>query len=463
MANDNLIGKTVGGYEIIGIIGRGGMATVYKAHQISMNRTVALKVLPHQYVDDDTYMQRFQREVRIVSQLEHRAIVPVYDYGEQDRQPFIVMRYMPAGSVDSLLIDGPVPMERIIEIIQQIAPALDYAHSKNVLHRDLKPSNVLLDDGGGAYLTDFGIARILGEASGNTITTQGVVGTPAYMSPEQAQGKPLDGRSDVYALGVMVFEMATGRRPFESDTPYGVAVMQVMTPPPPPRSINPALPPAVENVIYRAMDKNANKRYQTALALSDALEKAWYTPQDPHDTQKRTAGGSPPPAVNHPPPPSQMRPPHNITPPYAPPSPAGPRDSAWIPQVQASRPRRKRGPNMLMSLLIGAGIGCLMLTALMGAAVYFFGTNFDDIFAEQTIPAGTPSVTPGGINIIGSPQPTRTPFDDANVTDVRVIPSNTPAPTSIPPPTTTPGPTNTPTTAPIGVRPGSDGAAVPGG
>src|SRR5690606_28438871 len=125
---------------------------------------------------------------------------------------------LPGGSVDDLLKNGPLALEQIIELLDQIAPALDYAHGKGVLHRDLKPSNVLIDDNGGAYLTDFGIARILGETS-SVVTTQGVVGTPSYMSPEQAQGQPLDPRSDLYALGVMLFEMATGRRPFESDTP----------------------------------------------------------------------------------------------------------------------------------------------------------------------------------------------------------------------------------------------------
>src|SRR5690606_11217826 len=160
------------------------------------------------------------------------------------------------------------------------------SHSKDILHRDLKPSNILMDDDGGAYLTDFGIARILGQQPGATITTQGVVGTPSYMSPEQAQGHPLDGRSDVYALGVTLFEMLTGQRPFQSDTPYSIAVMQVTPPPPSPRSINPALSIGVEQVIYKALKKKPDELDASATMLSDALKRAIESPsRSLHDTQ----------------------------------------------------------------------------------------------------------------------------------------------------------------------------------
>ncbi|MDX2161138.1 MAG: protein kinase [bacterium] len=270
---DELIGKRFGGYEILSMIGKGGMATVYRAHQVSMNRVVALKILPRQYLNDENYMMRFNREVRIIAQLEHRNIVPVHDYGEQDGQPYIVMRYMGGGSVDDRLNGGALPLDAIRGILEQIAPALDYAHSRSVLHRDIKPSNVLMDDNGGAFLTDFGIARIMGDPTVST-ATQGVIGTPSYMSPEQAQGQPLDSRSDIYALGIMLFEMATGKRPFESDTPYGVAVLQVTAPPPPPTSINPNLPPAVEAVILRAIRKRREDRYADAAALAAAFAVA---------------------------------------------------------------------------------------------------------------------------------------------------------------------------------------------
>jgi Tol biopolymer transport system component/tRNA A-37 threonylcarbamoyl transferase component Bud32 len=395
---DELIGKRVGGYEIIELIGKGGMATVYRAHQLSMNRPVALKILPRQFLNDDTYMQRFEREVQIVSQLEHRGIVPVYDYGETDGQPYIVMRLMTGGALDQMLSSGPLAIDAIARIFDQIAPALDYAHSKGVLHRDLKPSNILMDESGGAFITDFGIARIVGEGKG-TITTHGVLGTPAYMSPEQAQGKPLDGRSDVYSLGVLLFEMSTGRRPFDGDTPYGVAVMHVMTPPPTPRSVNGIVSPVLEAVILRALSKSPDARHTTAGALAEQVahaaraQPAMLDDTVPGQAASATVwsegvqgygipapagaasaagfngegsaghlpGGHPAagqPAVAHAPVP-QMLTPQPLTPqPLQPP----------IPSARYAPVRRRRGPGLWLSAAIGGGIGCALLVLIMSAA-----------------------------------------------------------------------------------------------
>ena len=367
---ENLSGKQLGGYEFLNVIGYGGMATVYRARQLSMQRIVALKVLPRQFMQDDTYMQRFHREVEIVSRLEHRNIVPVHDYGEFDRQPYIVMRYMPAGSVDDLLRSGPLDFELTQKIIEQIAPALDYAHTKGVLHRDLKPSNILMDDNGDAYLTDFGIARVLGENMGGiSITTKHVVGTPAYMSPEQAQGQSLDNRSDIYSLGVTLFEMATGHRPFVAETPYGVAVLQVTTPPPAPRTLNVNIPVPLENVIMRTMKKKPDERYNSAILLSEAVRSAL----DPdaasiHDTMIGVAKPTKPVEVRQRVQPAYAAPAVPITPPpprY--PTPRTPRSSRAVPAVNPRRVfrRRQRPNNLWMSAAIGGIIGCGLLTLLV--------------------------------------------------------------------------------------------------
>ncbi|MBN1563180.1 MAG: serine/threonine protein kinase [Anaerolineae bacterium] len=277
--SDNLIGETIDKYHILKVVGQGGMATVYLAHQLSMQRDVALKVLPAQFLHQPTSLERFQQEASIVARLEHRAIVPVHDYGEYNGIPYLVMRYMDGGSVDELLADGPVPVDKTLKILEQIAPALDYAHRADVLHRDLKPSNILLDANGDAYLTDFGIARILGSKTpSKQLTTTGVVGTPSYMSPEQAQGHDLDGRSDVYALGVVLFEMLTGSRPFEGETPYSVAVKHVTETPPSACEKNPVLSRAIEHVLYKVLAKNRTMRYQTAVELVEGLRAAVENP-----------------------------------------------------------------------------------------------------------------------------------------------------------------------------------------
>lgn len=268
----SLIGQVINGYEIIEELARGGMATVYRAHQISMNRDVALKVLPREFLHEPSFLERFKREASIVARLEHRAIVPVHDYGEWDGIPYIVMRLMEGGSVDSLIAQGAMELEKVQQIVRQIATALDYAHTHDVLHRDLKPSNILLDKTGDAYITDFGIARLL--SSNEKLTATGVVGTPAYMSPEQAQGLELDGRSDIYSLGVVIYEMLAGKRPFDAETPYSIAVMHVTHEPPPLRKWKPDIAPGVEAVVMKALAKDRNQRYRTATELAGQLDDA---------------------------------------------------------------------------------------------------------------------------------------------------------------------------------------------
>ena len=393
-----MIGKTIGGYVVEGQVGRGGMATVYLARQTSMNRVVALKILPKNFTQDESYYKRFEREVNIVAQLEHRSIVPVYDHGEADGQPYIAMRYMAGGSLDQKLTHGPMRAQDVLDVYAQVAPALDYAHSKNVLHRDLKPSNVLLDETGGAFITDFGIARIIGDHNpGSTITTQGVVGTPSYMSPEQAQGQPLDGRSDLYAMGVMLFELLTARRPFMSDTPYSIAVMQVTAAPPSARAINPNISPAVEQVIFKTLKKKPEERYPTAAELVAALRLAVENPGGavPHDTQPhRPLSVDTQPVQVTPIQPLMMQqsftPPRNVSEIMPPPV------SASLP---AARPvsRRRPGGNLWMSMTIGALIGCGLLAVIGFVIVMVASQLLDRMNATTGNPTPDASVSATGV------------------------------------------------------------------
>ena len=253
----------IGRYEIKRELGRGGMATVYLAHDPHFNRDVAIKVLPPQFMHDPMFLARFKREAQTIAALEHETIVPVYDFGEADGQPFLVMRYLSGGSLVERIARGALPVAEASTIVQRIGLALDEAHSKGIIHRDLKPGNILFDHHGNAFLSDFGIVKLA--ESTTTFTGNNIVGTPAYMSPEQARGDAnLDRRSDVYALGAILFEMLSGQQPYQADTPMGVAVMHITEPVPRITSVKQDIPTAYEAIIMQAMDKNPDKRFATA-------------------------------------------------------------------------------------------------------------------------------------------------------------------------------------------------------
>lgn len=261
-----------GRYEIRAELGRGGMATVYHAYDPTVGRDVAVKVLPGQFLHDPSFRARFEREAKIIASLEHSAIVPVYDFGEQDGQPYLVMRYMTGGSLSDRIKEGPLSVAEAARIFHRLAPALDQAHLRGIIHRDLKPGNILFDQYDDAYIADFGIAK-LSEAS-MAFTGSAIIGTPAYMSPEQARGDAvIDGRSDIYALGAILFEMLTGRTPYEASTPMGLAMKHIIEPVPRILEVNPDLPPGCEAIIMRAMAKEPEHRYQSTEELADALDK----------------------------------------------------------------------------------------------------------------------------------------------------------------------------------------------
>jgi serine/threonine protein kinase/uncharacterized protein YgiM (DUF1202 family) len=259
-----MIGKRIGQYEILEMLGKGGMATVYRAFHPSMERYVAVKIIHQALAQDQAGKERFRQEARLITRLEHPHLLPVYDYSPDNDPPYIVMRYLEGGTLkDVLEVKKILPLNEVAYLMRQIASALDYAHRNGIVHRDIKPSNIMVDADGNGYLADFGIARIRGEQG---MTQTGfAVGTPGYMSPEQGMGvADITGATDVYALGVMGFEMLTGQSPYTGDTPMAVLMKHIQNPIPSAISFNKDLPEAIDEIFAKALAKEATDRYDTA-------------------------------------------------------------------------------------------------------------------------------------------------------------------------------------------------------
>ena len=275
----NLEGKLLGGrYEIIEKIGNGGMATVYRATDKVLKRDVAVKILRDEFTTDEEFIKRFEVEAQSAARLTHPNIVSIYDVGVEDNFNYIVMELIRGKTLKEIILEekGPLPWKWSVNVAIQIASALETAHRNNIIHRDIKPHNIIITEDGIAKVTDFGIAKAV---SNSTITAFGTtIGSVHYFSPEHARGGFTDAKSDLYSLGVVLYEMVTGKVPFDADTPVSVALKHMQEKPQEPIEVNPNVPMAVNKIIMKALQKDTNLRYQTATDMLDDLRKALKNP-----------------------------------------------------------------------------------------------------------------------------------------------------------------------------------------
>ncbi len=369
----SFVGRTLGKYEIVDTLGHGGMATVYKGYQRDVERYVAVKVLPPHPGQDASFVERFEREARTIARLQHPHIVPLYDYGEQDGVLYIISAFIDDGTLRERMARGALPLDQIERIFTQIAGALDYAHRQGVVHRDVKPENMLLDREGFARLADFGIVKIALGGESNLTGTGGLIGTPAYMSPEQINGMKVDGRSDIYALAIVLYELLAGVTPFDAETPLKIVVRQVNDPPPPLSDHRPDLPAAVTTVLTRALAKDPDARYQTAADFAADFQRALRGDALNDPGAATIAHGNAPTLVFDTPPPGQLTPP-----------PPGP----TTPQVTIIR---ERGSNPLV--LLG---GFLIIAVLLIVVVALISGASPDAepISTAAVQVNTPAATP---------------------------------------------------------------------
>ncbi|MGH2443848.1 MAG: protein kinase domain-containing protein [Chloroflexota bacterium] len=435
-----------GRYRVIRPIGEGGMATVYRALDTRLGRTVAIKVLHPEYSRDEPFIQRFQQEAEFAASLgAHPNVVAIYDIGEDGNLHFIVMELVEGRNLKDLIRErAPFSVYEAFSIGRQVASALAFAHKRGLIHRDIKPQNILVNTAGIAKVTDFGIAR--GRSTSQLTRTGMVIGTVHYFSPEQAQGKPAIPESDIYALGVVLYEALTGHLPFDADNPIGVAMQHLHNDPPPLADFNPALPARASDVVMRALEKDPARRYRDAEEFAAAL--AATSAEAPGDTtivssipepvSERTAVFRPVDEVVE-----VRRPVRNVPPPEN--------------VVVAGHPWRT----------IGITVVALILIAVIAAAAFFVS---DRNLGGSATP--TPTATP--VKPTATPHPKKTPRPKPTSTVAVVfVPTSTPVPpkptstsTLVPPkPTKTPvppAPTRTPTPRPRPhPRPSSTPLSVP--
>jgi serine/threonine-protein kinase len=280
-----------GKYEVIEEVGRGGFGAVYKALDTTLDRAVALKVLAPHLVWEPGFVARFQQEARTAARLRHPNIVVIYEMGEIEGSYYMAMEYLPGKTLSQVIAErGKLQLDEVVAITKQLASALDYAHSQGVIHRDVKPSNVIISEDGHVTLTDFGLVKA---ADGTRLTTTGFfMGTPEYMSPEQCEpekARALDHRCDIYALGIVVYEMCTGQVPFQGKTPLAVLRGHADKSPPPPSQLNPAITSAFEAALFRALAKDREGRYHSAGEFVQALEETLRASQEERQREEQLA------------------------------------------------------------------------------------------------------------------------------------------------------------------------------
>ncbi len=397
-------GQTFGSYKLVSQLGRGGMASVYRGYQESIDRSVAVKILPPEFLHDPNFSQRFLAEARILAKLTHPSILPLYDFGTANDVPYIVMPLMAKGTLGDRL-HAPLSVAEVVRIVTPIAAALDYAHKHGVLHRDVKPSNILFDQNDTPFLGDFGISKAL-EAS-SSMTGTGIVGTPDYMSPEQARGETLDGRSDVYSLGVVAYQALTGSNLFKATTPIGVMLKHATEPPPPLRESRPDIPQAVDDVVQKALAKYPVERYQTGAEFAQALAKAafphadaptWPEPK-PSDNVATMVDAKAPPVGK---------------PATGPRTPLPPGTQAGTPQQatgSVSAPPAKKGGIGGMLVGIGGGMiaGIVVAVVALCGGIILCGMWAASLETSTPTPRPLPTSTPKPIPT-ATPEPTALPF-----------------------------------------------------
>jgi Protein kinase domain len=358
-------GSRIAGYTIEQQIGRGGMAVVYRASDGRLNRPVALKILAPEFASDEGFRQRFIREMRAAAAVDHPNIVPVFDAGEADGELFIAMRYVSGQDVRTLLAaERRLPAARVAHLTAQAASALDEAHSRGLVHRDVKPGNMLLGSGQAdhLYLSDFGLSKQLVSSAPLTLTGQ-FLGTLDYMAPEQIEGRDVDGRTDLYALACTAFEMLTGEPPFRRDQGLAVMWAQVSAPAPSLRALRPDLPPAVDQVVARALAKSPDDRYRSCTEFARALAAACDPGRSQAAGQAHRAAAAP-----TGPPTERARIPASAA--SWQPAPRGPAAASWPPAPPASTGYRAAGPPARRRRRIWPlAAACLVLLAIVGVGL----------------------------------------------------------------------------------------------